>query len=437
MNNQTNNDNSKLTNEQKQKMKKYAVFALMFVIFAGCMWLIFSPSAEDKAKEQQTSGFNADIPMPKEEGIVDNKKDAYEQEQMKQKQEEKMRSLEDFSALLGGDAKKPADDLVMLTEEPETKKTSGGYSSQSRSQTSIQSSAYAYQDINRNLGSFYEKPREDLEKEQLREELEELKARMDESENRKRTTDEQMALMEKSFQMASKYIPMTTGTTTTPSAEPIEAGSKNGSDKTPVVSVSQVMEHTVSALQQEMSGAEFIKAFSRPRNIGFYTAAGAMKSDAKNTISACIHDNQTVMDGQSIRLRLLEPMQAGNMLVPRNTKLSGTAKIQGERLGITINSLEYRDNIIPVELIVYDTDGQRGIFIPDMQEMNAAKEIVANMGTSAGTSINLSNDAGQQFITDMGRNLIQGTSQFFSKKMHEVKVNLKAGYKVLLLPNDK
>ncbi|KAA6304090.1 hypothetical protein EZS27_044265 [termite gut metagenome] len=69
-------------------------------------------------------------------------------------------------------------------------------------------------------------------------------------------------------------------------------------------------------------------------------------------------------------------------------------------------------------------------------EMDAVKEIAANMGTNAGTSINLSSDTGGQLAADMGRSLIQGSSQFFSKKLREVKVNLKAGYKVFLLPKD-
>jgi conjugative transposon TraM protein len=167
------------------------------------------------------------------------------------------------------------------------------------------------------------------------------------------------------------------------------------------------------------------------------TATAGVQTESKNTISACIHDNQTILDGQSVRLRLLEPMQAGGTLVPRNTIITGQGKIQGERLSITVVSLEYQGLIIPVELRVFDTDGQQGIFIPGTMEMNAAKEIVANMGTNAGTSINLSNDAGEQFAADMGRNLIQGVTQFASKKLREVKINLKAGYKILLLPNDK
>jgi conjugative transposon TraM protein len=433
-NNQSNEDSRKLSNQQKQTMKKYTVFALMAVICAGCMWLIFAPSAADKAKEAETAGFNANIPLPKEEGIIDDKKSAYEQEQIKQKQTERMRSLQDFSALLGNDAKKPADDLLLLDDEPATPKTSGGNASQNRQQSSIQTSARAYQDINRTLGNFYESPKEDPEKEQLRQEMEELKARMEENETRKRTADEQLVLMEKSLQMASKYMPTTQGTVAMPNAEPATVSSNsNTSGKTLAVPVSQVTEQTVSTLPQDMSNAEFIEAYGQVRNLGFYTATDGTGTEIKNTISACIHGYQVVMDGQSVHLRLIESMQAGSKLIPRGTLLSGTAKIQGERLGIHIRSLEYMGTIIPLELSVYDSDGQAGIFIPDLQEMNAAKEILANMGTNAGTSINLSSDAGEQLVADMGRNLIQGVSQFTAKKLREVKVYLKAGYKVFLL----
>jgi conjugative transposon TraM protein len=116
--------------------------------------------------------------------------------------------------------------------------------------------------------------------------------------------------------------------------------------------------------------------------------------------------------------------------------VSCTAKIQGERLDITVNSVEFGGQILPVELTVYDLDGQRGIFIPNLQELSAAKEIVANMGTSASTSINLSNDAGEQFVADMGRNLIQGVSQFAAKKLREVKVHLKSGYRLYLVSEE-
>jgi conjugative transposon TraM protein len=180
-----------------------------------------------------------------------------------------------------------------------------------------------------------------------------------------------------------------------------------------------------------------MQALAEQRNTGFHTATTTVLVHNKNTISACVHGDQTVMDGESVRFRLLERMRAGGLLIYENTILSGFTRIQGNRLQITISSIEYNGNIIPVEMTVYDTDGQRGIFIPDTKEVNAAKEVVANMGTSAGTSINLSNDAGQQFAADMGRNVIQGISQLTARKLREIKVNLKAEYRVYLLPDGR
>ena len=169
--------------------------------------------------------------------------------------------------------------------------------------------------------------------------------------------------------------------------------------------------------------------------MGFLTATAESGAGMKNTVSACVYGDQTVMDGQNVRLRLLEPMQAGNMVIPRNSLLTGMARIQGERLTISVNSLEHAGTIIPVELRAYDLDGQSGIFIPNMSELKAAKEIIANMGTSAGTSITLADDAGKQFAADMGRNLIQGVSQYTAKALREVRVHLKSDYKVYLLAN--
>jgi conjugative transposon TraM protein len=438
-----------LSKAQREKLKKFAVFVLMGLIFVGCMYLIFSPSADDRAKQEQSAGLNAELPMPKDESIIGDKRDAYEQEQMKQKQEERMRSLADFSSLLGDNSQKNGndDDLSLITDEPAAgKKTGSSRTYKNGTQSSVHSSAQTYRDINRTLGSFYESPREDPEKERLKQELEDMKTRIDETETPKMTMDNQLELMEKSFQMAAKYMPQamgtagtvgTSGTSATANtgntAEPASTANKNASGKTATVSVVQVQERTVSALLPEMSDAAFIETYSKPRNMSFLSPAGVVDAAVKNTVSACIAGEQTVMDRQNVRLRLLEPIQAGNIVIPRNTLLIGTAKIQNERLGITVGSLEHAGMIIPVELRVYDLDGQQGIFIPNMQELSAAKEIVANMGTSAGTSITLSDDAGKQFAADMGRNLIQGVSQFTAKKLREVKVHLKDGYKIFLI----
>ncbi|MDR2410912.1 MAG: conjugative transposon protein TraM, partial [Bacteroidales bacterium] len=98
------------------------------------------------------------------------------------------------------------------------------------------------------------------------------------------------------------------------------------------IRVQTVVPQTVSALHQNISDAAFIEAFSRPRNMGFITAHAESQTAVRNTITACVHDDRTILNGQSVRLRLLEHIRAGKTLIPRNTLVSGTAKIQGERL---------------------------------------------------------------------------------------------------------
>ena len=136
-------------------------------------------------------------------------------------------------------------------------------------------------------------------------------------------------------------------------------------------------------------------------------------------------------DGKEVPLRLTEPMRAGGVLIPANTVLTGTARIDGERMMITVSAVQYRGSVIPVELLVYDMDGGEGISVPASDEISAVKEIAANAGSGLGSSITITDDAGTQLLSDLGRSVIQGTAQYVGQKM---RVTLKAGYRVLLLP---
>lgn len=246
--------------------------------------------------------------------------------------------------------------------------------------------------------------------------------------------DEQIALLEKSYELAAKYMPGSQSGNGQAEAADTD-GEQNPAvhdGKTAAMPVGAVTRQVVSALAQPMSDVEFIAGYVGERNCGFNTAVGTAQTASRNTISACVHSDQTITNGQAVRLRLLEAMRAGDMLIPRNMVITGAARVQGERLGIELTSIEYGGTIIPVELSVFDSDGQEGIFIPGSMEIDAVREIAANMGGSLGSSINISTNAGAQLASDLGRSIIQGTSQYISKKMRTVKVHLKAGYRVLL-----
>ena len=282
------------------------------------------------------------------------------------------------------------------------------------------------------LGNFYEQPKNDnAEMDELLERIASLESELESEKGKASAMDDQVALMEKSYELAAKYMGgQNSGkpeTVQAAEAYPVQKAGKNMA-----APVRQVAHLVVSSLSQPMSNAEFVASFSQERNRSFNTAVGVTTVSDKNTISACVYGAQSVTDGQAVKLRLLEPMAVADKIIPRNTVVVGTAKIQGERLDIEITSLEYAGTIIPVELAVYDTDGQPGIFIPNSMEMNAVREVAANIGGSLGSSINISTNAGAQLASDLGKGLIQGTSQYIAKKMRTVKVHLKAGYKVML-----
>lgn len=434
-----------LTEEERQRRKKFVIYPLMFLLFAGSMWLIFAPS--EKEEEKQAKGFNTEVPDPTAAELIGDKKKAYEKEMMEEKEQERSRAMQSLSSMFGemtgGQPAQSSEELALKTDLSE--RDNGFGSRTAAPQDGFHASASAYQDINRTLGSFYEAPREDPEKEELRARLAELENRMSsEQQSPAITVNDQMALLEKSYQLAAKYMPSGGGQSSSNMA--LASDGETASEGKAVVTtrngkavafpVSPVSEQVVSALAQPMSDSTFRSEYVKERNYIFHTAIGTAPLTEKNTISACVHTRQTVTDGQTVRFRLLEPMLVSGREIPRNTSVVGVAKIQGERLNVLISSLEYHGNIIPVELAVYDTDGQAGIFIPGSMERSAAKEIVAGMGTSAGSSMNFSTDAGAQLTADLGKGLIQGTSQYFAKKMRTVKVHLKAGYKVLLYQSD-
>ena len=421
--------------KRKEQIKKILVYGGMVMLCLVSFYFIFKPSKEQVQAEQQKVGFNAELPDPRGAGIEADKIAAYELEDMRVKQEQKMRTLEDFTAMTTDDEE---EEVVEIPEEP--RYTGGGSSYRSGSSSrsnSFSSSTSAYNDINATLGSFYEEPREDPEKEALKAELEELKQSMAQQQNSQPTYADQVALLEKSYELAAKYMPSNTAATSEGAAEEGESTTRSGKAK--AQPVGHVTTPVVSALAQPVSDSAMIARLSQSAGGGFHTAVGEAPAEtSRNTIKACVHGDQTITSGQSVRLRLLEAMRVGKYVLPRNTLITGEGSIKGERLDIEILQVEHNGTIIPVELTVHDNDGQAGIFIPGSMEASAAKEMAANLGQNLGTSISITNQsAGDQLLSEVGRGAIQGVSQYISKKMREEKVHLKSGYTLMLYQNNQ
>ena len=372
---------------ERQKMMKYlVVFPAAVVCGIVILWLLYTSLNKNVSKVG--NAFNTEIPEGENDGIK-TKAEEYAAADAAKEKEAQQRAVVALDTL-----------TALTTDTVEH-------------QSAVENSAQAYQEVQASLNDFFveDTSADNVEMEALNERIAELEAQNALAQRQTAQPDE-MELMERSYQLAAQY--MGNGGNYSPPQPTEEKGKRD------VQPVAQVNRNVVSTLGQTSTVR------------GFNTSVGTMRAVAKNTIAAVVAGNQSVVDGESVKLRTVEPMWVGNRLIPRNTTIVGSARVQGERLEIEITSIECEGSIYEVELQVYDSDGQEGINIPQSMESDALHEIGANMGSTMGSSINISTNTGAQIASDVGRGLINGVSQYLTKKLRTVKVHLKAGYRVML-----
>jgi hypothetical protein len=148
---------------------------------------------------------------------------------------------------------------------------------------------------------------------------------------------------------------------------------------------------------------------------------------AVEAIPASVEEDQTLVTGASIALRLTETIRVGGVTIPRNQLVYGLVSINNDRMQVGINSIRKDRMIYTTALQVYDMDGLPGIHIPDMLTRNVAKQS-ADQGIS---SLNLST-----YNSSLGAQAasagVQAAKSLFSRKVRLVRVSVQAGYQVLL-----
>ena len=192
------------TQNKMDKLKKPLIFGLMSVVFLGCMYLIFKPSTDKK--EIENIGLNDAVPQATGAGMPADKGKAYELEMLERKDQEKRNALTTLSDYWNTDSKQ--DNENEIPEEDESYGFGGGKNPGKSGNPALSS----YRNMQSTLGSFYQN--ENSETMELRKQLDEMKEKLAEKDVPPVTTvDDQLALMEKSYQMAAKYLP--TGTNST------------------------------------------------------------------------------------------------------------------------------------------------------------------------------------------------------------------------------
>lgn len=401
-----------------EKHKKHIVFTLMGIVFLGAMYLLFKP--EDK----KLITHNDSVPEAITQGMPTDKVKAYEKElweQKKQENENQMHSLADY----WNDSQKESN----ITYNHQDYNLEPTY-------TPYQRSYENYKQNQEVLSSFYDNTT-NSETDKLKKQIAELEERLEEKETPTSITmDNQLELMEKSFQMAAKYLPGGQNQTELPPSNETTNAKTISSKKQAITVLDKTNKDIVSSLVKPMSLQDFLP-INLENNPTFYTAAGEGKVQThKNSIRVSIKEDQTIINEGYIKLRLLECIMINGVLLPEKSTLIAKVKISNARLELSVNSIKIGDSIIETELIGYDNYGQKGLEVLDLQEISASKEIIANMGQTAGTSISMSKSASDQIATDLTKGLIQGVSGYFSKKIKAQRVTLKQGQLLFLVSKE-
>lgn len=402
-----------------EKAKKGLVFASLGILFAASMYLIFAPSGKNGKTEMSGSGINTTIPQAAENDLAEDKLKVYEFD-TEEKEEERERAI------------------GTLAELQESEEDSREYEENSDTEeymetNHIDHSVRQYRETTEALTSFYDNGY-DAEKEEMREEIERLNNEIREMEEARNEEDEQLALLEKSYQMASKYLPMSGG-----GQQPVDdsertAETKRTKDDEPSFEVVPDRNPIVSSLAQPLSDEELMAEYAVERNTGFHTPTAKSDMEARNTIACKVDRTTTVRDNETLQLRLLESVRIGDAVIPKNSLLTARSKLSDNRMMLFVSSVETGGSIYPVKLSAYDMDGLEGVFIPGSEEMDALKEIGADVGSSVGTSFTFSSSAKDQIIADAAKGLMQGTSNYIVKKIRTVKVTFKGGHRLMLIP---
>lgn len=410
-------ESGSLQNLQWERIKKPLIYFLMAAVCAGCFYLIFKPK-ENKIVDE--SGFNAGIPQAKDDQMQADKQKAYEQQLLEQKNEEKKSAMTSLS-----DYWNDSSNVDQNSYQTLLKKNSNGLSQ------SNQSAVNSYRNAQQTLGSFYS--RDNQEVNNLRKEISRLKNEALENNSVPAGVgiNDQLELMEKSYQMAAKYLPQNNKQEESVSKE--DDGKQPSGNKAVPTAVQPARQNVVSSLYREPSDSAILAGLNESRLFGTQNDE-TNTAYSKNAIKGIVQETKMMTTERTLSIRLSERMVVGRKEIPSGTILKATGKFQNGRLQLVISAIEYQGSIYPVEINIHDNDGQLGLYVPYSPEQTAVTDIVGSMGQTSGTSIMMTQSAGQQAAADLSRGMLQGLSGYLQKRVRQLKVAVKSGHQVLLVP---
>jgi len=163
---------------------------------------------------------------------------------------------------------------------------------------------------------------------------------------------------------------------------------------------------------------------------------GRRKEKRGNTLSCAVHGEQEIMNGSTLKLRLLEDyITPDGRKIDKGTTLWGVCTLTKERMMVSIESILIGKNLMEANLEAYDLDGLRGINLPNNVKAEIAKRVKSQSVQNAPTDEILDNNNG---ILEKSANTVANAAKnIISRKQEEIKITVKSNYNLLLKPVKK
>lgn len=158
---------------------------------------------------------------------------------------------------------------------------------------------------------------------------------------------------------------------------------------------------------------------------------------SSNTLfKACIHGDQTVVTGSTVRMRMLEDAVVCGMKIPANTLFYGVATLGANRLEVVVNNLKVGNTISPVSFVIFDNDAMEGLNLPNNMKAQAAKRMQQGLAQNIDMPL-ASIGTMTSEITSAVNATTQIAKQILNMKLSQVKVHLKSNYQMYIQEETK
>ncbi|GLU56512.1 hypothetical protein Dfri01_59730 [Dyadobacter frigoris] len=317
----------------------------------------------------------------------------------------------------------------------EMKLTSQERKNKTRSMSIAQQNAYS-RDVNRTVNGMYNNPAAD------REERAEKARAAREEEQRLKANDKLLAMLDKQMNQQGQPVQQ---------RQPI-----NVSQNMPVNNY-KASRNKIQNDNPSNNGANYsvevnstsIGTNGKEGGNGFYGLNGSKiknnrPSKVKGSIRAAVHgdgDGITVTNGSSVSIRMQDEtkimIEGEPLILPKNTLVYGIARISGDRIDITVNTIRVNNFIYNVSLVAYDLDGRKGLYVPDMRIKQQVNNSLAQGSTQMmSPSYVMGGSVAQQVggqLASQGVNMVMQTGRnVLQKKMTQPKAQVRPNYQILL-----